>query len=198
MNGTILRIRDAATVELVSGRPARRAIAVAAFALATAFSAHVGVVLPFTPVPITLQVTFVVLAGAMLGPRLGALSQLMYLGMGLAGMPVFANGGFGLGHLMGPTGGYLLAFPAAAFVAGVLAGPANRSGLKAAVRLWTALLLASLVILLGGAAQLAALTGDTGRALTLGVLPFLIGDLIKVTLAFLIAWRGRSRTLGLL
>ncbi|MFN2327253.1 MAG: biotin transporter BioY, partial [Gemmatimonadales bacterium] len=79
---------------------------VAAFALATAFGAHVAV--PLTPVPVTLQTLFVVLAGAMLGPRLGAASQIAYLGMGIAGLPVFV-GGFGLAYLAGPTGGYLLA-----------------------------------------------------------------------------------------
>ena len=204
MNDTILRIRDVATTELVPSRSARRVLAVLTFAIATALGAHVGIVLPITPVPITLQLVFVVLAGALLGPRLGAASQLVYLAAGIAGAPVFSNGGFGLAHLLGPTGGYLLAFPVAAWTAGALTGARTGSvaarvrGLAAGARLYAGLLVASFVVLAGGWAQLAAQTGDPGTAFALGVAPFLVGDLIKVTLAFLIAWRGRDRTLGLL
>jgi biotin transport system substrate-specific component len=201
MNDTILRLRDAAThaatVELVPDRTARRVIAVAAFALATAFAAYVRVPVPFTPVPLTLQTMFVVLAGAMLGPRLGAASMLTYLGMGIAGLPVFA-GGMGLAYLFGPTGGYLLAFPVAAFVAGVITRPAVGRGAVAAIRLVVGLAAAAMLILVSGAAWLTALTGDLAGAVALGIAPFLVGEAIKVSLAALIAWRGRDRTLGLL
>lgn len=201
MNDTLLRIRDAATqaaaIELVRDRTTRRVLAVAAFALATAIAAHVRVPLPFTMIPLTLQTLFVVLAGAMLGPRLGAASQLTYLGMGIAGLPVFA-GGFGLAYLLGPTGGYLLAFPVAAFVAGVITRPGSARGPVAAVRLVLGLAAAALLILVSGAAWLTFLTGDLAGAIALGVAPFLIGEAIKVSLAALIAWRGRGRTLGLL
>jgi biotin transport system substrate-specific component len=197
MNDALLRIRNVATIELVPDRTARRVLAVAAFALATAFAAHVRVPLPLTPVPVTLQTLFVILSGVLLGPRLGAASQLAYLGMGIAGLPVFAAG-IGVAALVGPTGGYLLAFPAAAFVAGLLAGPAGRRGVTDGLRLVAGLAVASLLILTSGAAWLGVLTGDMAGALALGLVPFLIGDLIKVSLAALIAWRGRDRTLGLL
>lgn len=195
MQETILRLRNAASLELVPSRNARRVLAVTAFAAATALGAHVAV--PLTPVPITLQTLFVILAGAMLGPALGAASQIAYLGMGAAGLPVFA-GGFGIAYLAGPTGGYLLAFPATAFVAGLVARRIRGRGVGAALLLWAGLFLASLITLGGGTAWLALLTGDMAVALAVGFLPFLAGDLLKVTLAALIALRWRDRTLGLL
>ena len=198
MNDTVLRAKQLATVEVVPNRNARRVIAVAAFAIATALAAQVFVPLPFTPVPVTLQTAFVLMAGALLGPRLGAASQITYLGMGLVGLPVFFGGGFGLPHLLGPTGGYLLAYPLAAYMAGVLARPSSRKDAIGLVRTFVGLFVASLVILAGGTAWLAAMTGDLAGAIALGLVPFLIGDVVKVGLAALIAWRGRDRTLGLL
>lgn len=195
MQDTIFRIRNAATLELVPDRNARRVLAVSAFALATAFGAHVAV--PLTPVPVTLQTLFVILAGAMLGPRLGAASQIAYLGLGIAGLPVFA-GGFGLAYLAGPTGGYLLAFPATAFVAGVVAQRITGRGLAGALALFVGLFLASLITLGGGTAWLAITTGDAATAMAVGFLPFLAGDILKVGLATLLAWRGRDRTRRLL
>lgn len=195
MHDTMLRIRNAATVELVPDRNARRVLAVTAFALATALGAHVAV--PLTPVPVTLQTLFVVLAGALLGPKLGAASQIAYLGMGIAGLPVFA-GGFGLAYLVGPTGGYLFAFPVTAFVAGVVAQRVAGRGITGLALLFVGLFLASLITLVGGTAWLAVLTGDPAGAVAVGFLPFLLGDVVKVGLATLLAWRGRHRTLGLL
>jgi len=80
------------------------------------------------PVPYTLQTLFVILAGALLGSRRGALSMLLYLGVGALGFPVFASGGLGLAKLIGPTGGYLLAFPLAAYATGVLVSRAQHIG----------------------------------------------------------------------
>ena len=199
MNDAILRARDLAAIEVVGNRNVRRVIAVAAFAIATALGAQVWVpLLGISPVPVTLQTLFVLLAGALMGPRLGAASQLTYLAMGVAGLPVFAGGGLGLAHLLGPTGGYLLAFPVAAYAAGLLARPSGRKDLLELARVVAGLFVASLVILVGGTAWLAALTGDLWGAVALGLAPFLIGDVVKVSLAALIAWRGRDRTLGLL
>jgi biotin transport system substrate-specific component len=197
MNDMLLRIRNVAVQDLVPDRTARRVMAVAAFALATALAAHVRVPVPFTPVPLTLQTMVVVLSGALLGARLGAAAQLTYLGMGVAGLPVFATG-VGAAYLFGPTGGYLLAFPAAALLAGVLTRPGTRRDLGAAVRLVVGLAAASLLILVSGAAWLTVLAGDPAGAIALGILPFLLGDAIKVALAALIAWRGRERSFRLL
>ena len=194
MNDTLVRIRNVATLELVPSRTTRRVLAVAAFAIATALAAQVRVPVPFTPVPMTLQTLFVVLAGAMLGPRLGAASQLTYLSAGIAGLPVFTAGG-GAAYLLGPTGGYLLAFPVAAFLAGLVARRVSGRGWRAAALLFVGVFLVSFVILFGGAGWLALTTGET---LALGVLPFIAGDVVKSALVALIAARGRDRAQSLL
>ncbi len=93
---------------------------IVAFALLTGIGAQVEI--PHYPIPFTLQTFFVLLAGGMLGQRNGALSQLLYLMMGIAGLPVFSGFHAGLFHLLGPTGGYLLSFPIAAAVIGILMG----------------------------------------------------------------------------
>jgi biotin transport system substrate-specific component len=178
-------------------RGVRRVAAVLLFAVATAVGARLAVPVPLSPVPVTLQTLFVLLAGALLGPRLGAASQLAYLGAGVAGLPVFAAGA-GVAYLLGPTGGYLLAFPVAAFLAGMVTDRVRGPGIGRGLALFGALLLVSFVILLGGAAWLALATGDPAGALALGVLPFLLGDVLKVALATLLAHRGRDKALGLL
>jgi biotin transport system substrate-specific component len=181
--------------EAVTGRWSRRLTAVIAFAVLTGISAVIEVRIPGTPVPVTLQTMIVSLAGVLLGPWLGAASQALYLSAGALGAPVFAGGGFGVAHLLGPTGGYLLAFPLAAAVTGWLAGP-PRKGVGPLLRLGIAIALGTLVIFGGGAAQLTLLTGDASAAVRLGVLPFLLGDAFKVLAALLVAWRYRARTLG--
>lgn len=148
----------------------------------TAAAARVSVPLPGTTVPFTLQVVAVLLAGLLLGPRLGAAGQALYVGAGAAGLPVFAAGG-GAAYLLGPTGGYLLAFPVAAAVAGGVAW----SG-RGVPRLVLAGLLALAVIHVGGAAWLAVAVGPTDAVRT-GLLPFLVGDVLKLALAVLVAAR---------
>ncbi|RMH22056.1 MAG: biotin transporter BioY, partial [Gemmatimonadetes bacterium] len=177
-------LRAWAGVEVVRGRPARRTVALAAAVVATALSAHVAVPLPFTPVPMTLQPLMVLLAGLVLGPRLGATAMVAYVALGAAGAPVFSNGHGGLAWLLGPTGGYLLAYPAAAFAAGALAGSA-RAG---AVRLFLAGVAGVAVLYAGGVSQLVLVTGQpVARALALGAVPFLFGDLLKVLIALVVA-----------
>ncbi|MBS3915216.1 MAG: biotin transporter BioY [Bacteroidetes bacterium] len=88
------------------------------FAALTAVGAQIEI--PAVPIPFTLQTFFVLLAGATLGKRNGAISQLLYLLVGVSGMPVFSGAGFGLAKILGPTGGYLLAFPLVAFLTGFL------------------------------------------------------------------------------
>ena len=88
------------------------------FATLTALGAQIAVRLPFSPVPATLQVLMVIVTGLALGSRRGFTSMVAYLTAGALGLPVFAGGNGGLVYLFGPTGGYLLAFPVAAFVAG--------------------------------------------------------------------------------
>src|SRR6266581_3428914 len=101
----------------------RRALAVALCTALVAAAAQVAVPLPGTPVPMTLQPLAVLLVGGMLGPGLGAASLILYLVLGALGLPVFTPyGAPGIARLVGPTGGYLLAYPVAAFAVGNLAG----------------------------------------------------------------------------
>ena len=170
----------------------RHAVGIVAFAVAAAFSAQIAVPLPWTPVPVTLQPMIVILAGAMLGPRLGALAMASYVTFGGMGAPVFSNGGAGLGWLFGPTGGYLLAAPAAAFLVGMIAG---RSG--QAWRLIAGLLGGVATMYVGGVLQLMAYTGlDVRTALMAGVVPFVIGDLIKIGFAFFAVLAVRTAAKG--
>jgi len=106
---------------LVSAAKSSELFRIFSFAILTAIGAQFTI--PVKPVPFTLQVMFVMLSGAFLGAKNGAYSQLVYIALGVVGLPVFAqtgNGGFGFSQLFGPTGGYLLSFPLAAFLAGLL------------------------------------------------------------------------------
>jgi len=147
---------------------------IAVFAAATALSARMEI--PHEPVPYTLQTLVVLLSGAFLGARNGAFSQLLYLAAGVLGAPVFAGGAFGVIRLLGPTGGYLLAFPAAAAVTGLLIQ-------KHASLFWTFLSMAAgaLVIFTAGTLQLAAYFQDLQAAFASGFLIFSWWDLLKLS-----------------
>lgn len=175
-------LKSWAVRDVVTDRRVRTALGMLAFVLATTFGAYVAVPLPGTHVPVTLQGLFVIMSGVLLGPLAGAGAMAIYVAMGAAGAPVFALGGAGLPWLMGPTGGYLVAMPAAAYVAGVIAGRDRR-----APRLVAGLVLASMTIYVGGVAQLGFLTGQgLGDLLAVGVLPFLVGDVTKIVVALLL------------
>ncbi len=190
------QVRELSGARVIPNRTARRVAVVVAFAALTALGARLSVPLPGM-VPITMQTLMVTLAGALLGPYLGAASQVLYLAAGISGLPVFAMGA-GFAYLFGPTGGYLLSYPLAAALTGLLAGKlADASFARGFLRIAVAMLLASVLILAMGAAQLTLLTGDAERAVRVGVLPFLVGDLLKVTLGALLAQKFRRNTLGL-
>jgi biotin transport system substrate-specific component len=174
------------TLSISSVRDNRIAlVGIVGFGLALAAASQVAIPLPFTPVPITLQPLVVVLAGLMLGPVAGAASMLLYLAAGAIGLPVFAPvGAPGIARFFGPTGGYLIAYPAAAFVAGALA----RRGPTLLGR-WLAATAGVLVILIGGVAQLAILDAGLGRALVFGLTPFALLDVVKAFVAAVIAGR---------
>lgn len=185
-------LRSWAGHEVVEDARGRAAIGLLAFVLATSFGAQVAVPLPWTQVPMTLQPLFVILAGAVLGPWLGAAAMAAYLAVGAAGAPVFSFGGAGIPWLLGPTGGYLVAYPAAAFAVGWIAG--RRSG---ALRLSLGLAAGIATIYLGGVSQLFILTGESlGTLLALGVIPFLLGDLTKILMALVLTRLLRPTSLG--
>ena len=150
------------------------------FSLLTALAAQVAVPLPFTPVPLTGQVFAVLLTGALLGSRLGALAMFAYLLEGASGLPFFYGGRGGAAHLLlSPTAGYLWAYPVAAFLTGLLAERGwDRRFLSAAAMM----ALGSTVVLGGGFLALLRFMPAT-QAFWQGVVPFVLGDIIKVMLA---------------
>jgi biotin transport system substrate-specific component len=149
------------------------------FSLLTALAAQI--VIPIGPIPITGQTFAVLLTGALLGSRLGAMAMIAYLVEGSSGLPFFSGGQAGLLHLMGPTGGYLVAFPAAAFITGAFAEHGwDRRFLSAGA----AMAIGSVLIMLSGWAWFSVLM-RTSPMLTFytTVLKFIPGDIVKITLA---------------
>ncbi|GAC1478927.1 MAG: biotin transporter BioY [Gemmatimonadaceae bacterium] len=163
-------------------------VAVTGFAAAMAVASQVAIPLPFTPVPITLQPMVVVLAGLWLGPRLAVTSMLVYIAAGIVGLPVWSPIGLpGAARLVGPTGGYILAYPVAALTAGVLGARATTLTGR-----WLAASAGMVVLLLGGTAQLAILTGSLSKALTFGLHPFVALDFVKAFVAAALASSRRG------
>jgi biotin transport system substrate-specific component len=173
---------------------------VAAFAALTTLAARISVPLPGTPVPFTLQPVAVLLSGLLLGAGLGAASQLTYLALGAVGLPVFALGG-GLAYLGGPTGGYLMAFPAAAALAGWIAGDLTACPpVRRTMRIVTGAIAGLAMVHLGGASWLAVqpwLAGGSADVFRIAFEPFLLGDLLKVALVAVLTLGlgGRMRRL---
>jgi biotin transport system substrate-specific component len=156
----------------------RHMVVIGLGAAIVALSAQVVVPVPFSPVPMTLQPLAVLVVGGLLGAARGAGALALYLALGMVGLPVFAGGGSGALRLIGPTGGYLLAFPLAAAATGGLL----RHG-RSVLQTLLACTLGMVIIHLGGAAWLAILGNDPAIAIRIGVLPFLAGDLLKIGLA---------------
>lgn len=156
-----------------------------------AVAAQLAVPLPGTPVPVTLQDLAVLVVGIVLGPTQGALTVAAYVLLGASGVPLFSNGHGGLAWLLGPTGGYLIAFPLSALVMGWAAARPRPVWMIA-----PGLLAAQLVFFAGGATQLALVSGrPLADAVRLGVLPFLPGAAFKSALLVVFAvalhrWRA--------
>lgn len=143
-------------------------------AAAAQFAIHIG------PIPITGQTFAVLLTGALLGSRLGAAAVIAYLIEGAIGLPFFAGGGAGIVRFFGPTGGYLIAFPAAAFITGAFAEHGWDKNYPQAV---AAMAIGSAIVFLGGWAWYSILTNTPAvAAFQIAVLPFLAGDVIKIAL----------------
>ncbi|MGQ9857816.1 MAG: biotin transporter BioY [Thermodesulfobacteriota bacterium] len=147
------------------------------------------IAIPVGPVPVTLQSLIVLASGGILGARWGALSMILYLAMGIAGLPVFAGGTSGLGRLIGPTGGYLLGFVVAAAVVGAMAARSARQ-----LRLFLATLAGLAAVYAMGSVWLSVVAKlPMSKALMVGVLPFVPMDLLKAFLAALLIGRWRKR-----
>jgi len=170
--------------------PSRNIALVVAGTILLAISAQFTV--PMWPVPMTLQTLAVLFIGISYGGRLAATTLLLYLAQGALGMPVFAAGG-GMPHLLGPTGGYLLGF---LFAASLLGWASDRGMTRSAPMLSLSLLLSTLAIYVPGSLWLSSFVGFKS-ALFAGILPFLLGDLVKATIVGMVVYFGKKIPRGL-
>ncbi|NPV70744.1 MAG: biotin transporter BioY [Firmicutes bacterium] len=173
-----------------AGGIARSITVPAMFAAMMCASAAISIPLPGSAVPITFQVFVTLLAGAVAGPRAGTMAVIVYILLGSAGLPVFSmmRGGFSV--LLGPTGGYLAAFPLATAVVGLLAGPSKRAGVA---RTLVSMIAGLAVIYFVGTLRLAWITGKpAGAAASVAVVPFIPLDTAKAVAAAVLAPRLRA------
>lgn len=174
---------------------AKQAAIVISASLFVALCARVTVPLPFTPVPLTLQNFGVLAVGLVLGSRRGFAALSLYLVEGACGLPVFSPAvlGSGLTHLLGPTGGFLIAYPLVAFVAGWIYE--RRSPKRYRGFAWAALSAAAgeLVLFAGGLSWLAVLTHSVSLAVRYGLYWFVFAEIIKVLMAGGVASRWTER-----
>jgi biotin transport system substrate-specific component len=169
-----------------------QAATVIAASLFVALCARVTVPLPFTPVPLTLQNFGVLTVGLLLGSRRGFAALTLYLVEGAFGLPVFSPAilGSGITHLLGPTGGFLMAYPLVAFIAGYIYEHSSRRFAWAAL----SALAAELVLFAGGLSWLAVLTHSVSLALRYGLYWFVFAEVIKVLMSAAVAARWYRRT----
>jgi len=188
--------KPAAQVLSNSGRAAQWAQEIAILvgaSLFVALCAHLTLPLPFTPVPLTMQNFAVLLVGLMLGSRRGFAALALYLAEGVAGLPVFSPiGPGGFAQLLGPTGGFLLAYPLVAGLAGLI----FERGKKTFVRAAAAGFVAEILLFAGGLSWLALLTHSFAQAMRLGLYWFVFAEVIKIMLAAAIV-TGRQKLHGI-
>jgi len=175
--------------EIFRSKAMDKAVGVMTFAVLTALGAYVYIPLPFTPVPITLQTFFVLFSGLAMGPVLGATSQLAYLLMGIIGMPFFSAGGAGFSHILGPTGGYLIGFVLASWVTGKIIQGRRSTGL-----ILFSLILGAVIYFSFGLLNLSFVLGcGIRKAMLLGFIPFIPGDILKIIISVVIYKKSRAR-----
>jgi biotin transport system substrate-specific component len=165
-----------------------RVIVVLAASWLIAVSAQISFRLPFSPVPVSGQTLAVLLTGLFLGRKFGVLAVGAYLFQGAIGLPFFAGGTSGAAVLLGPTGGYLFGFLAAAYTVGMLA---ELHHMRSPYRAAALLLLGNLIIYAFGLVWLARFVGEA-QVLSMGLIPFLVGDLVKIILGVGIASGGSA------
>jgi len=169
----------------------RSTVAAAGFTALIAIGAYISI--PIGPVPIVLQNFFVLLSALLLGSKIALSSVFVYLFLGALGLPVFAGGTGGIGHFFGPTGGYLIAYLPAVVITGIIARRPKRkavSTLNPAFLQFTALIVGTLCIYLIGVPWLKYAAQISWKAaIGAGAAPFILGDLLKIVVAFII---GRS------
>lgn len=182
--------RGPVLADVVAGTRARNVALVVAGALLTALLAQVAIPVPPSPVPVTGQTLAVLLAGTALGARRGAASQALYLAMGCF-LPVYSDGGQGLDHLLGATGGYLIGFVVAAWAIGRLAERGADRRVATAV---AAFVVGQLIVFGFGVPWLAVWGGlDAATAIHQGFTIFIVGGIVKAIVggvAAPAAWRA--------
>lgn len=142
--------------------------------------------IPIGEVPITLQVLFVLMSGLILKEKLGFMSQITYVLMGAIGLPVFAGFKGGFTHIIGPTGGYIIAFPLSAWIVGKVS---RKSGFK---RYVLASFVGIMVIYMLGTSWLGIYLKSAKTAILLGMIPFILWDVLKALIASYIAYKYES------
>jgi len=170
----------------------RQIALVVAGSLLVAVCARITIPLPFTPVPLTLQNLGVLLVGLLLGSRRGFAALTLYLAEGAMGIPVFNPiGPGGIAQLLGPTGGFLLAYPLVAWIAGYVVEHGRKTFARAAI----GGLLGEIVLFTGGLAWLTVLTHSIAQAFRWGLYWFLFAEVIKVMMAagFAIQWQRAQK-----
>jgi len=180
--------------ELIDNRAINASIGVLFFILATVLGAYVRIPVKGSPVPITLQTFFVILSGAILGKRLGSLSQFVYLILGTIGLPVFQGYSSGVAYILGPTGGYIIGFIVSAYFIGYMLRYKS-SNITWVIASFVA---GSLIICILGSLWLVYLYKiNIVTAISIGILPFLPGDMIKIFFATIIYSKisQRSKTI---
>jgi biotin transport system substrate-specific component len=167
----------------------RQAALIVGASLFVALCAHITIpLMPLTPVPLTVQNLAVLLVGLLLGSRRGLAALLLYLVEGMSGLPVFnPTGPGGIAQLFGVTGGFLLAYPLVAFVAGYLFERGSKTFARAAV----AGIVAEAVLFAGGLSWLYVFTHSLAKAVFLGLYWFVAAEVIKVMIAAVVASRWR-------
>ncbi|MDP2928933.1 MAG: biotin transporter BioY [Candidatus Omnitrophota bacterium] len=170
-------------VDTISDKTLNAVIGVTFFIIATTLGAYIRIPVPGTPVPITLQTFFVVLSGAVLGGRLGLFSQAGYIFLGAIGLPVFQGYAFGVAHIFGPTGGYLIGFMAASFIVGKILGRESRNLFK----ITASFMIGNVVLYTLGILWLMLIYRISFvNAILIGVLPFFTIETAKIFLAAVI------------
>jgi len=176
------------TKQIFAGETARQVALVIGGSLLVALCARITIPLPFTPVPLTVQNFGVLLVGLMLGSRRGFAALALYLAEGAIGLPVFSPvGPGGIAQLLGVTGGFLLAYPFVAWVAGYVMEHGKKTFARAAI----AGLLGEVLLFTSGLAWLAVFTHSLAQAFRWGLYWFLFAEIIKVMMAAAIASRWR-------
>ncbi|MDR0586623.1 MAG: biotin transporter BioY [Treponema sp.] len=182
---------ETTTVRMSNRRVITRITFVALFSALIAGGTFIAIPLPFSPVPIVLQNLFIVLAGLVLGPALGAAAAGLYLLAGALGLPVFAGAVGGAAHFLGPTGGFLAGYFFSALAAGLAAGRPKAGKTAPLFRLILASACGFLVVYVPGLAWLYRLMGNWAAVFAAGFFPFLIGDALKAVSAVAVASRLR-------